>query len=153
MMIFTLLLVGWLGAGVLSVADAAEQRRGDRCGRKDRVSIEDLAMSPDPIGRGERVRSWRVRLDFEGRRDCETEIEIRDRENNVVAREERVELRRGINDIRIRPDERYEFRGAEHCLRVVVNLEGTRKDVDAKRRFCARQRPSWTLRDEGNAKR
>ena len=105
-------------------------------------------MSPDPIAKGQRVRAWQVRLNFDGRRDCETEIEIRDRENNVVAREERVDLRRGINEIRIRPDERYEFRGAEHCLRVVVNLEGTQKDVDAKRRFCARQRPTWTLRDD-----
>ena len=146
-MLTKLLLIGWLGVGFVSVADAAQERRGDRCGRNDRVTIEDLNMSPDPIAKGQRIRSWQVRLNFDGRRDCETEIEIRDRENNVVAREERVDLRRGINEIRIRPDERYEFRGAEHCLRVVVNLEGTRKDVDAKRRFCARQRPTWTLRD------
>jgi hypothetical protein len=32
-------------------------------------------------------------------------------------------------------------------LRVIVSLEGTRKEVDARRRFCARQRPSWSLRD------
>jgi hypothetical protein len=146
-MLTKLLLIGWLGVGFVSVADAAQERRGDRCGRNDRVTIEDLNMSPDPIAKGQRIRSWQVRLNFDGRRDCETEIEIRDRENSVVAREERVDLRRGINEIRIRPDERYEFRGAEHCLRVVVNLEGTRKDVDAKRRFCARQRPTWTLRD------
>jgi hypothetical protein len=107
-------------------------------------------MSPDPIGRGERVRAWMLRLNFDGRRDCETEIEIRDNDNNIVAREDNVDLRRGINEIRIRPDERYQFRGGEHCMRVVVSLEGTRRDVDAKRRFCARQRPSWTLRD--NAK-
>jgi hypothetical protein len=147
-MLIKLLLMGWLGVGFVSVADAAQERRGDRCGRNDRVTIEDLNMSPDPIAKGQRVRSWQVRLNFQGRRDCETEIEIRDRENNVLAREERVDLRRGINEIRIRPDERFQFRGGEHCLRVIVSLEGTRKDVDARRRFCARQRPTWSLRED-----
>jgi hypothetical protein len=139
-----------MGIGLMSmVSDAfAQERRGESCRRNDRVSIEDLDMSPDPISKGQRVRSWKVTLNFDGKRDCQTEIEIRDRENNVVAREDRVDLRRGKNEIRMRPDQRYEFRGNEHCMRVVVSLEGTQKEVDARRRFCARQRPTWTMRDD-----
>lgn len=127
----------------------AQERRRDSCRRNDRVSIEDLDMSPDPIVRGQRVRAWRVKLYFEGSRDCETEIEIRDSDNYVVARESRVDLRRGINEINIHPDERYEFRGKEHCMKVILNLEGSGKDVDAKRGFCARQKPAWSMREDG----
>ena len=103
-------------------------------------------MAPDPIVKGQRVRMWKVKLNFEGRRDCEMEIEIRDKENNVVAREDNVALRRGSNEYNLRPDARYEFNGQERCLRVVVNLEGTRSDVDGKRAFCAKQKPAWSLK-------
>jgi hypothetical protein len=32
---------------------------------------------------GQRVRAWKVRMNFQGRRDCETEIYVRE-SNNVV---------------------------------------------------------------------
>jgi hypothetical protein len=124
-----------------------QERRRNTCRRNDRVTIEDLNMSPDPISRGQRVRSWRVVLGFDGRQDCETDILIRDSNGNVVAREEGISLRRGTNEIRLRPDEKYEFRGNENCMRVIVNLENSQSEPDARRRFCARQRTIWTMRE------
>jgi hypothetical protein len=138
---FFLLRMGWEASGA--------ERRRDNCNRKDRVRIEELNMSPDPVVEGQRVRGWKVTLQFDGGRDCQTDIEIRDREDNVLGKQENVNLRRGTNEIAIRPDDRYQFRRKEHCMKVVVNLEGTQKDVDAKRQFCAQQKNSWTMTKGG----
>lgn len=140
------LLAGLLGILFISFGvDAMAAERGRGCRRGDRIRIQDLDMSPDPVVEGQRIRMWRVQIRFDGNRECDTEVEIRDG-NNVVARD-RLSLRPGVNDINIRPDERYTFRGREHCLNVVVDLEGTRSQVDADRRFCARQRSSWSMRE------
>ena len=136
-------LIGFLFAGFALDAMAAVGGRG--CRRGDRIRIQDLDMAPDPVVEGQRIRGWRVQIRFDGNRECNTEVEIRDG-NKVVARD-RIALRPGVNDINIRPDERYAFRGREHCLNVVVDLEGTRNQVDADRRFCARQRSSWSMRE------
>lgn len=132
---------------LFTVADAAAAQSGSgRCRRNDKVWISDLDMAPDPVVQGQRIRMWKVKLNFDGSRDCEMEIEIRDRENRVVAREDSVRIHRGLNEVNIRPDEKYEFSRGEHCLRVTVNLEGTRTDMDAKRQFCARQKPAWSMK-------
>jgi hypothetical protein len=52
-----------------------------------------------------------------------------------------------MNDVNIRPSASYEFRGREHCFRVVADLEGTRSDVDSQRRFCARSYTGWSMRE------
>jgi hypothetical protein len=59
-------------------------------------------------------------------------------------------LRPGITEIDIQPTERYRFQGREHCFNVVVDLDGTRREVDAARRFCAQQRPSWSMRERAD---
>ncbi|HWP57787.1 MAG TPA: hypothetical protein VNL14_07870 [Candidatus Acidoferrales bacterium] len=144
------LLVGLAGLFLLSlVSDAAAAERGrGGCRRGDRLRIQDLDMSPDPIVEGQRIRFWRVRLYLDGNRQCDTEVEIHEGKD-VVARE-RISLRPGTNEVNIRPDERYRFHGREHCFTVVVDLEGSRRQVDADRRFCARQKPSWTMGEPGD---
>ena len=135
---------------------AADWGRGDfsraGCRRGDRIQIQDLDMSPDPVVEGQRLRSFRIRLRFEGNRECETEIEVREA-GEVVARARRFALRPGINEIEVQPMESYRFNSREHCFNVVADLEGTRREIDAIRRFCARQRPSWTLREPGDRDR
>lgn len=150
MSIFKTMLLGLLGLLLIgSVSDAmgAERGRGS-CRRGDRIRIQDLDMSPDPIIEGQRIRSWRVKIQLEGNRECDTEIEIR--EGNEVVAKERLSLRPGINEVNVRPDERYTFRGREHCFEVVVDLEGTRNRADADRRFCARQKPGWSMSEPGD---
>ena len=52
---------------------AADQGRGGSCQRGDRLHIEDLDVSPDPIIEGQKLRAWKVRIRFDGRRECETD--------------------------------------------------------------------------------
>ena len=140
-------LFGLLLLSLISEATGAERGRGS-CRRGDRIRIQDLDMSPDPIIEGQRIRSWKVRIQLAGNRECDTEVEVREG-NEVVARE-RLSLRPGINELNLRPDERYTFRGREHCFDVVVDLEGTRSRADADRRFCARQKASWSMGEAGD---
>lgn len=149
------LLTGLLNVFFMNMtpdAFAADDRRGNSCRRNDRLQIEDLDVSPDPIVEGARIRSWKVRLRFDGNRNCETEVTIREG-NDVVARVRNLTLRPGVNEIDLRPSENYRLRGREHCFKVEVDLEGSRREVDAAKRFCAQQRPAWSLREDGDRRR
>lgn len=146
------LLMGLLSAPLVDTAPqvtAADWGRGNSCRRGDRLRIEDLDMSPDPMIDGQRMRSFRVRLRFDGNRECETTVAVREG-GETVGIEQRFNLRPGINDIELRPAEGYRFRGREHCFNVVVDLEGSRKELDAARRFCAQQRSAWSMREPGD---
>ena len=149
------LLTGLLNVFFMNMtpdAFAADDRRGNSCRRNDRLQIEDLDVSPDPIVEGARIRSWKVRLRFDGNRNCETEVTIREG-NDVVAQVRNLTLRPGVNEIDLRPSENYRMRGREHCFKVEVDLEGSRREVDAAKRFCAQQRPAWSLREDGDRRR
>jgi hypothetical protein len=127
-------------------SDASAQPYGrSGCRRGDRLAIQDLDMSPDPIVQGQRVRNWSVRLRLEGDRACETQVEIREG-NDLVARA-RYTLRPGVNEIQMQPAEGFRLRGREHCFIVTADVEGSRRTIDADRQFCARQRPGWSLRE------
>jgi hypothetical protein len=148
------LLAGFLNVFFTNMppdAFAADERQ-NACRRNDRLHIEDLDVSPDPIMEGARIRAWKVRVRFDGNRNCETEIVVREG-NDVVAQVRNVNLRPGINEIDLRPSENYRLRGREHCFKVQVDLEGSRREVDAAKRFCAQQRPAWSLREAGDRKR
>jgi hypothetical protein len=146
------LLTGLLNIFLMNMvpeAFAADYGRGNACRRNDRLNIEDLDISPDPIVEGTRIRSWKVRVRFDGNRECETEISIREG-GDVVAQARRVMIKPGITEIDLRPSESYRFRGREHCFNVQVDLEGSRREVDAARKFCARQKPAWSMRESGD---
>src|SRR5918996_4219010 len=57
-------------------AESAEHGR-NACRRGDRVRIQDLDVSPDPLVEGERIKGWRGRIRWDGARQCETEIAVR----------------------------------------------------------------------------
>jgi hypothetical protein len=141
-------LLALLSIGVPSMGEGADYGRFG-CRRGDRIQIQDLDLAPDPIMEGQRIRAWKVRIRFDGSRECETEIEVREG-GDVVARARRIHLRPGVNEIEVPPVESYRFHGREHCFNVIADLEGTRSEVDANRRFCARQRMSWSLREPGD---
>jgi len=146
------LLTGLLSApfvNLMGEASAADYGRGNACRRGDRLQIQDLDMSPDPMVEGQRMKSWKVRIQFDGNRECETEISVREG-GDIVAQARRVNLRPGVNEIDLRPVENYRFRGNEHCFNVHVDLEGSRREVDAARRFCAQQRAAWSMRERGD---
>lgn len=128
----------------LAAADWNAGRYG--CRRGERLNIKDLDMSPDPIIEGQRVRAWKVRINFDGRRDCETDVLIREG-NNIVGHARDYKMRPGVNELEIPAVESFRYTGREHCFNVQVDLDGSRSQVDAARRFCARQRTAWTMRE------
>lgn len=130
-------------------ADGDRRGPGRGCQRGDRINIQDLDMSPDPLIEGQRVRAWKVRINFEGRRDCETDILIREG-NNVVGHARDFKMRPGVNDLEVPAVESFRYTGREHCFNVQVDLDGSRQQVDAARRFCARQRTMWSMREAGD---
>ncbi|HVR17099.1 MAG TPA: hypothetical protein VMS25_12130 [Candidatus Limnocylindrales bacterium] len=149
------LLTGILSNLFLSgvpAAFAAEGRRGDACRRGDRLHIEDLDMSPDPVVEGQRIRIWKVRLRFDGQRECETDIVIREG-SNVTGNMRNYRLRPGVNAIEIPANDGFRLRGREHCFNVQVDLDGSRQPVDADRRFCASQRTMWSMRESDDRRR
>ncbi|MBM2804068.1 MAG: hypothetical protein HW419_1961 [Deltaproteobacteria bacterium] len=152
------LLAGFLSILMMNMvpeATAADRGRGGSCRRGERLNIQDLDMSPDPIIEGQRIRAWKVRINFAGQRDCETDVLIREG-NNIVGRARNYNMRPGVNEIEVPAAENFRFRGRELCFNVQVDLDGSRQQIDADRRFCARQRTMWSMRepeDRGNIKR
>jgi len=131
----------------LSAAEWNQGRHG--CRRSEPLNIQDLDMAPDPVSVGQRVRAWKVRIKFDGRRDCQTDVLIREG-NNIVGHARDYRMRPGINEIEIPAVETFRYTGREHCFNVQVDLDGSRQQIDAARRFCARQRNVWTMREPGD---
>ena len=125
---------------------AAERGGGGGCRRGDRLHIEDLDVTPDPIIEGQRIRAWKVRVRFDGQRECETDIFIREG-NTIVGHARDYTMRSGVNEIEIPARDQFRFRGREHCFNVQVDLEGSRQPIDSDRRFCATQRLMWSMRE------
>jgi hypothetical protein len=133
-------------------AEAAE-RRGVSCGKEHNMRITDLDMSPDPIERGKRVKQWRVTLEVDGTGECETMIEVREKpDRELVARTTKATLKPGRNEIRLDPEAKYAFREKEHCLEVQVHIEKTRKAIDEREGFCAREIGDgrYTMKERGD---
>ena len=139
------ILTGLLSSLVVNFTGDATAK-DNSCRRGDRLNIQDLDITPDPIIEGQRIRAWKVRIRFDGRRDCETDIFIREG-NSVVGHARDYKLRAGVNEIEIPAHDQFRFRGREHCFNVQVDLDGTRQQIDSDRRFCATQRTMWTMRE------
>jgi hypothetical protein len=67
--------------------------------------------------------------------------------NNIVGHARNHKLRPGVNEVEIPAVESFRYTGREHCFNVQVDLDGSRQQVDAARRFCARQRTMWSMRE------
>ncbi|MGH7875234.1 MAG: hypothetical protein ACREQO_23825 [Candidatus Binatia bacterium] len=52
---------------LLPQAKAADFGRGSSCRRGERLQIQDLDVSPDPVMEGQRIRAFKVRIHFDGK--------------------------------------------------------------------------------------
>lgn len=149
----------WLKAMILTalfsatIADfntavMAADRRGS-CRRGDRFQIQDLDMRPDPVMEGQRVRVWRINLRYDGDGECRADIWVREG-NNAAGVVRAYTIHAGMNEIEIPANDNFRFRGKEACFNVQVDLEGSRRPVDAEKRFCAAQRVMWSMREPGD---
>lgn len=143
---FGLLAASWLGI---------EAEAGERvfCGKNHRMSITDLDMTPDPLERGQRVQMWRVTVQVDGSGECETNFELREKPSrDLVAQKTGRILKPGLNRIQLEPDGKYKFRGREHCFEVLADIERTRKPIDEREGFCARETAAgrWSMKERGD---
>lgn len=145
-----ILLAGFLAhLSVEAAPDALAADAGRGCRRGDGLRIQDLDMTPDPVIEGERVREWKIRIRLEGRRECETNIVIRDGQKNV-GRLHSYNLRPGLNEVTVPAANGFRLEGREQCFQVQVDLDNSPKRIDAERRFCATQRTLWSMREPGD---
>jgi hypothetical protein len=140
-------VAGWL----LMSSDIDAQKTRPRCGVGHRIRILDLDISPDPIGPGQKIEKFRAVAQLDGISECDTLFELReDRSDDVVAYGMRKALRPGKNQIDFRPIGEYHFRSHEQCFEINAEIAGTRRPVDAARRFCVREIPRqgrrWSMR-------
>jgi hypothetical protein len=137
---------------VQSELEAAPRRIA--CGKGHRLSIVDLDMSPDPVNKGERIRAWRLTVKVDGSGECDTVFQIREQGGDrLVGQEMKRLLKPGINEIEFPAREVFRFRDREHCFEVIADIEGTKKRVDAGRRFCAREVRGgnrWSMKEPGD---
>jgi hypothetical protein len=149
-----LVLVTGFAVTVLQSCVVVDDNRKDfdrsaYCGREHRLRVVDLDMSPDPVGEGQRIRAWHVRLRADTSGECRTVIRIRESDGSeLVGREIAYRLRPGINEIEVEPLERYRFSRDEQCFDVIADIERTGRRVDTERTFCARRISGrrWTMR-------
>jgi len=107
------------------------------------LRVLDLDISPDPVRERERVR-FRMTIFNKSPHGVRVSLAIRDR-NETVAEAHEVMIRPGQNRIEF-PWTGYRFNRSEHCFLVEVDLERTRRPVDAARAFCARRTMGgWTM--------
>jgi len=117
-----------------------------RCGGSHTMRVTELDMSPDPVNSGQRINSFRVKLRADGSGECMTTVRVEDGDRTVAIRTA-YRLKPGINELTLIPSSNYRFDRDEHCFTVKADISNSYKNVDAERRFCAKQsgRGRWTL--------
>ena len=118
------------------------------CGNQTKMRIVDLDISPDPIGQGQQIRSWRVVVQADTDGECATTLQVQERPGNITVGSRRVYyFRPGLNEVTVQPDVRYRFSQARHCFVVIADIEETPRAIDASGNFCAqREGNNWTMR-------
>lgn len=84
---------------------------------------------------------------------CDTVFEIREKPGDDVAKSGRHVLHSGVNEIVLQGAEGYRFRKKEHCFEVPADIERTRRPIDAKEQFCARESANgkrFSMRERGD---
>jgi len=107
------------------------------------LKVLDLDLSPDPVREGQRVR-FRMTIFNKSPHGGRVSLAIKDR-NEIVIEAHDVMIRPGQTQIEF-PWTGYRFSRSEHCFLVEVDIERSRRSVDAARAFCARKtQGGWTL--------
>ncbi|MGH7767054.1 MAG: hypothetical protein ACREQP_06335 [Candidatus Binatia bacterium] len=147
-------LIGMFGAvAVLWLYIDAGAGERIYCGKNHNLVITDLDMTPDPVERGQQVKLWRVSVQVDGSGECETNFELREKPTReLVAQKNNRILKPGLNRVQLEPDGKYRFRAREHCFEVLADIERTRKPVDSREGFCARETANgrWSLKERGD---
>jgi len=107
------------------------------------LRIIQLEMRPDPVREGQLI-SFQITISNQSYHSVKVSLFIKDGERTVSSIHD-VYLYPGYNQI-IFPESNYRFTRDENCFTVEVDIERTKRVVDAVRKFCARRSYyGWTL--------
>lgn len=108
---------------------------------RERLSVEELIMSPDPATPGQEVRFMvRLRNDW---RPIRGAIKVQDKDQ-VIVQTDVVNIPSGLTDFQL-PRSRYTFQRMDTCFTVTVDVDRTPYQVDATKEYCANP-TAWTLK-------
>ena len=127
----------------------AKKKKPAPCAKAHKLTVVDLLMSPDPIGRNVPVRFWRAQVQVDGKGECETIIALGENAaNRLVGPEASRVLRPGLNSVRFEPLAPYYFQRPSHCFSVRAGSGRANQTLKGERRFCAHRNKNnrWTLR-------
>jgi hypothetical protein len=147
---FAVLIVSALVVAIAATGPvAAKKKKSPPCVKAHRLKAIDVLMTPDPLGRNEPVRFWRVQVEVDGTGECETVIALRDSTaNRFVGPQVTRIMKPGLNTLRFESAAPYRFQRNSHCFSVSVGNAQANQTLKAERRFCVRQLKDnrWTLR-------
>lgn len=107
------------------------------------LKILQLEMRPDPIREGQLV-SFQATVSNQSPHSARVTLFIKERDR-IISSLHDIRLYPGHNQINF-PETHYRFSRDEHCFIVEVDIERTRRPVDAVKKFCARRSYyGWTL--------
>lgn len=148
-----LALSGLVLASAVLCTPAAVEAQGRECSPPHRMRILDLDMTPDPVRQGRPVETWKVTIQSDRNGECQTTIEVRDRDQLAGAgRAVRIRPGRAVYTLPAAPG--YRLQGQDHCLIVQANVGGVFTPIDAQRVFCAKMRQitAWSLKEPGDTR-
>lgn len=109
------------------------------------LRILDLEILPDPFVEGQRI-AFQILLSNAAPYSGRISLYIKDRDEVITSLED-ILIQPGENRI-IFPRTSYRFFRSEHCFKVEVDIERTRRPIDLVKEFCARRTIyGWTLRE------
>ena len=107
------------------------------------LRLLQLEMNPDPVREGQWV-SFQTVVTNLSRHSGRVDIFIKDRDE-VIAAVDNVLLRPGDNRVFF-PRTNYQFSRSEYCFTVEVDIERSKRPVDAVKEFCARRtHQGWSM--------
>ncbi len=110
------------------------------------LRIIQLEMKPDPAHEGQFI-SFQAIISNQSPYSAKVSLYIKERDR-VISSINDIRLYPGYNQVNF-PESHYRFSRDEHCFIVEVDIERTRRPIDAVKRFCARRSYyGWTLQPQ-----
>jgi len=107
------------------------------------LRIIQLEMKPDPVREGQLI-TFQVMISNQSSYSAKVSLYIKEKDR-VLSSLHDIRIYPGYNQV-VFPESPHRFSRDEHCFTVEMDIERTRRPVDAVRKFCARRSYyGWTL--------
>jgi hypothetical protein len=118
------------------------------CTERLHLEVVSLSIYPDPLPDARPIDEWRLRVRSDTPAECQAFIRVVEVEREIVAAEAAAFLILGVNEVKLRPSQNYQFTGNERCFNVVAQLKEGKIQIEGRQTFCALHIDNrwWTLR-------